>query len=238
MSTLDSALASFSRIPRGAKWSQIECEYIDVTQIFDKIKQNDGYFTDYTSKYVVPSIKLLDMPKDPNIKDKKVKLEKILLIFHQQHLQMEFHQNQSTFIDLVEHYRKNIPTNCFCINKYNIMFNRSHGALNTTKHLWCGAIAATVSRTIVAPLERLKLEYIVLGEKKNYVSSSRQMEFQELYSTAVGITATILCSPKQMELGPMGTLLYGAIVGTCAEASTYPFEVVRRQLQMQVQAIK
>ncbi|KAF9590161.1 hypothetical protein IFM89_031765 [Coptis chinensis] len=41
-----------------------------------------------------------------------------------------------------------------------------------------------------------------------------------------------------MELGPMRTLLYGAIVGTCAEASTYPFEVVRRQLQMQVQAIK
>ncbi|KAF9600221.1 hypothetical protein IFM89_005045 [Coptis chinensis] len=64
------------------------------------------------------------------------------------------------------------------------------------------------------------------------------MEFQELYSTVAGITASILCSPKQMELGPMRTLLYGAIVGTCAEASTYPFEVVRRQLQMQVQATK
>lgn len=42
----------------------------------------------------------------------------------------------------------------------------------------------------------------------------------------------------QLELGPMRTLLYGAIAGACAEATTYPFEVVRRQLQMQVQANK
>lgn len=44
---------------------------------------------------------------------------------------------------------------------------RSCGALNTTKHLWAGAVAAMVSRTFVAPLERLKLEYIVRGEQKN-----------------------------------------------------------------------
>lgn len=37
----------------------------------------------------------------------------------------------------------------------------------------------------------------------------------------------------QLELGPMRTLLYGAIAGICAETATYPFEVVRRQLQMQ-----
>lgn len=42
----------------------------------------------------------------------------------------------------------------------------------------------------------------------------------------------------QLELGPMRTLLYGAIAGACAEAATYPFEVVRRQLQMQVQATR
>ncbi|PKI58742.1 hypothetical protein CRG98_020898, partial [Punica granatum] len=44
---------------------------------------------------------------------------------------------------------------------------RKSGALNTTKHLWAGAVAAMVSRTFVAPLERLKLEYIVRGEQKN-----------------------------------------------------------------------
>lgn len=40
----------------------------------------------------------------------------------------------------------------------------------------------------------------------------------------------------QLELGTMRTLFYGAISGACAEAATYPFEVVRRQLQMQVPA--
>ncbi|PIA55191.1 hypothetical protein AQUCO_00800133v1 [Aquilegia coerulea] len=248
------------------------------------------------------------------------------------------------------------------------------GAMNTTKHLWSGAVAAMVSRTIVAPLERLKLEYIVLGEQKhlfeliktiatnqglkgfwkgNFVNILRTAPFKAVnfyaYDTyrkkllqisgneettnfekfvagaAAGITATILCLPMdtirtkmvapggealggvigafshmihtegffslykglvpsivsvapsgavfygvydilksaylhspegrkriqqmneegqelnafdQMELGPMRTLLYGAIAGTCAEAATYPFEVVRRQLQMQVQATK
>lgn len=43
---------------------------------------------------------------------------------------------------------------------------------------------------------------------------------------------------EQLELGPTRTLLYGAIAGACAEAATYPFEVVRRQLQMQVRERK
>lgn len=42
----------------------------------------------------------------------------------------------------------------------------------------------------------------------------------------------------QLELGTVRTLVYGAIAGACAEAATYPFEVVRRQLQMQVRATK
>jgi uncharacterized membrane protein YjjB (DUF3815 family) len=42
----------------------------------------------------------------------------------------------------------------------------------------------------------------------------------------------------QLELGPARTLLYGAVAGACAEAATYPFEVVRKHLQMQVRATK
>lgn len=42
----------------------------------------------------------------------------------------------------------------------------------------------------------------------------------------------------QLELGPIRTLIYGAIAGACSEAATYPFEVVRRQLQMQVRETK
>ncbi|KAF8377301.1 hypothetical protein HHK36_030676 [Tetracentron sinense] len=248
------------------------------------------------------------------------------------------------------------------------------GAMNTTKHLWSGAVAAMVSRTFVAPLERLKLEYIVRGEQKNlfeliqtiaasqglkgfwkgnFVNILRTAPFKAVnfyaYDTyrkqllkmsgneettnferflsgaAAGITATILCLPMdtirtkmvapggealggvigafrhmiqtegffslykglvpsiismapsgavfygvydilksaylhspegrkriqhmnqqgqelsaldQLELGTVRTLLYGAIAGACAEAATYPFEVVRRQLQMQVRTTK
>ncbi|CAA6665034.1 unnamed protein product [Spirodela intermedia] len=247
------------------------------------------------------------------------------------------------------------------------------GAMNTTKHLWAGAVSAMVSRTFVAPLERLKLEYIVRGEQRNlfdliktiatsqglrgfwkgnFVNILRTAPFKAVnfyaYDTyrkrllkmsgneeatnferfvagaAAGITATILCIPMdtvlyggtwrrgsggvvgvfchmvqtegffslykglvpsiismapsgavfygvydilksaylhspegmkrlssmkdregeelnaldQLELGTVRTLLYGAIAGCCAEAATYPFEVVRRHLQMQVQATK
>ncbi|KAH6796637.1 Mitochondrial substrate carrier family protein [Perilla frutescens var. hirtella] len=248
------------------------------------------------------------------------------------------------------------------------------GTFNTAKHLWAGAVAAMVSRTFVAPLERLKLEYIVRGEQRglfeliksiatsqgvrgfwkgNFVNILRTAPFKAInfyaYDTyrnqllrlsgnkettnferfvagaAAGITATVLCIPmdtirtvmvapggealggligtfrhmiqtegffslykglvpsiismapsgavfygvydilkstylrspegrkrlqhmkqqgddlnafEQLELGPMRTLVYGAIAGACAEAATYPFEVVRRQLQMQLRATK
>ncbi|KAL0557873.1 hypothetical protein IC582_006424 [Cucumis melo] len=253
---------------------------------------------------------------------------------------------------------------------------RTRGAMNTTKHLWSGAIAAMVSRTLVAPLERLKLEYIVRGEQRNlcdlvkkiaasqglkgfwkgnFVNILRTAPFKAInfyaYDTyrkqllklsghknttnferfvagaAAGITATVLCLPldtirtkivapggealggvvgafrhmiqtegffslykgllpsilsvapsgavfysvydilktaylhspegrqrirnmnqqgqgqelnalDQLELGPIRTLLYGAISGACAELVTYPFEVIRKQLQMQVQATR
>ncbi|KAL0366405.1 UNVERIFIED_CONTAM: putative mitochondrial adenine nucleotide transporter BTL3 [Sesamum radiatum] len=251
---------------------------------------------------------------------------------------------------------------------------RGRGAVNTTKHLWAGAVAAMVSRTCVAPLERLKLEYIVRGEKRNlyelvnriattqglrgfwkgnFVNILRTAPFKAInfcaYDTyrkqllklsgdeettnsvrfiagaAAGITATVLCLPldtirtrlvapggealggvigafqhvvrhegflslykgllpsilsmapsgavfygvydmlksaylhspegrkriqnlkqqdqelnalEQLELGPMRTLLHGAIAGACAEAATYPFEVLRRQLQLQDGASK
>ncbi|KAL5779700.1 hypothetical protein ACOSQ2_010437 [Xanthoceras sorbifolium] len=251
---------------------------------------------------------------------------------------------------------------------------RGRGAMNTTKHLWAGAIAAMVSRTFVAPLERLKLEYILRGEQKNLFELVKQIATNQglrgfwkgnlvnilrtapfkavnfyAYDTyrkqllqfsgneettnferfiagaAAGITATTLCLPldtirtkivapggealggvigafrhmiqtegffslykgllpsilsmapsgavfygvydilksaylhspegmkriqkmnqqgheltafDQLELGPIRTLLYGAVAGACAEAATYPFEVVRRQLQLQVQATK
>ncbi|GAU19108.1 hypothetical protein TSUD_79310 [Trifolium subterraneum] len=260
-----------------------------------------------------------------------------------------------------------------CQEKENVRVDGS-GAVNMTKHLWAGAFAAMVSRTFVAPLERLKLEYIVRGEQKNlfeliqtistsqglkgfwkgnFVNILRTAPFKAInfyaYDTyksklvkmlgneestnferfvagaAAGITATLLCLPmdtirtvmvapggealggvigvfrhmiktegffslykglvpsiismapsgavyygvydilksaylhspegmkrirhmkeegqelnalEQLELGTIRTLLYGAIAGCCSEAATYPFEVVRRQLQLQVPATR
>ncbi|EPS66837.1 hypothetical protein M569_07937, partial [Genlisea aurea] len=251
---------------------------------------------------------------------------------------------------------------------------RGISAVNTTKHLWSGAVAAVVARTCLAPLERLKLEYIVRGEegnifelikriaatqglrgfwKGNFLNILRTAPFKainfcafDMYrkqlcrfsgneetanserfvaGAAAGITATVLCLPldtirtrlvapggeamggvigafrhvvrnegffslykgllpsilsmapsgavfygvydilksaymhspegrkrlenmrqkdhelnafEQLELGPTRTLLHGAIAGACAEAATYPFEVVRRQLQLQGRANK
>ncbi|XP_009762723.1 putative mitochondrial adenine nucleotide transporter BTL3 isoform X2 [Nicotiana tabacum] len=258
--------------------------------------------------------------------------------------------------------------------KRNIGLRGRRGAVNTTKHLWAGAVAAMVSRTVVAPLERLKLEYIVRGEQKhlveliktiaatqglrgfwkgNLVNVLRTAPFKAVNfcafdtyrkqllrlsgneettnverfvaGAAAGVTATVMCLPldtirtklvarggealggvggafqhlirtegffslykglgpsilsmapaaavfysvydilksaylhspegrkrtqymkqqgtelnalDQLELGPMRTLLHGAIAGACAEAATYPFEVIRRQLQLQGRASK
>ncbi|CAL0306574.1 unnamed protein product [Lupinus luteus] len=259
-------------------------------------------------------------------------------------------------------------------NNVGLVRNHGSGAINMTKHLWAGAVAAMVSRTFVAPLERLKLEYIVRGEQRNlfeliqaiatsqglkgfwkgnFVNILRTAPFKAInfyaYDTyrnkltrmmgneestnferfvagaTAGITATLLCLPmdtirtvmvapggealggiigafrhviktegffslykglvpsiismapsgavfygvydilkttylhspegmkriehvkeedqglnalEQLELGTLRTLLYGAIAGCCSEAATYPFEVVRRQLQMQVHATR
>lgn len=254
-----------------------------------------------------------------------------------------------------------------------VKVKKGSGALNTGKHLWAGAVAAMVSRTFIAPLERLKMEYVVRLETKNltelvksiaateglkgfwkgnFLNILRTAPFKAInfyaYDTyrsqllklsgkeeasnferfiagaAAGITATLLCLPmdtirtvmvapggealggligafrhmirtegffslykglvpsiismapsgavfygvydilksaylhspegrkriqdmksgqelnafEQLELGPIRTLLYGAIAGACSEAATYPFEVVRRHLQMQVRATK
>ncbi|ESW31653.1 hypothetical protein PHAVU_002G256400 [Phaseolus vulgaris] len=275
--------------------------------------------------------------------------------------------------EILEHHDKKVEDDDgVSEEKEKILINGS-GAVNMTKHLWAGAVAAMVSRTFVAPLERLKLEYIVRGEQKNlyeliqqiatsqglkgfwkgnFVNILRTAPFKAInfyaYDTyknkltrmlgneestnierfvagaAAGITATLLCLPmdtirtvmvapggealggvigafrhmirtegffslykglvpsiismapsgavyygiydilksaylhspegrkriqrreeaqelnalEQMELGPIRTLLYGAIAGCCSEAATYPFEVVRRQLQMQVRATR
>ncbi|CAI5511851.1 unnamed protein product [Closterium sp. Naga37s-1] len=45
-------------------------------------------------------------------------------------------------------------------------------------------------------------------------------------------TDAVEAAEFRKELGPMRTLLYGAIAGVVSEFATYPLEVVRRQMQM------
>lgn len=71
----------------------------------------------------------------------------------------------------------------------------------------------------------LKSAYLHSPEGRKRIQNMRQHD-QELNAL------------EQLELGPMRTFLYGAISGACAEAATYPFEVVRRQLQLQGRATK
>ncbi|KAK1391970.1 putative mitochondrial adenine nucleotide transporter BTL3 [Heracleum sosnowskyi] len=282
-------------------------------------------------------------------------------------------EDETTSFEMVEEYKEHKVLNKKK-KKDKVKLSGGASAFNTTKHLWAGAVSAMVSRTFVAPLERLKLEYIVRGEQKNlidliksiaasqglrgfwkgnFVNILRTAPFKAInfyaYDTyrsellritgneettnferfvagaAAGITATVLCIPmdtirtkmvapggealggvigafrhmiqtegffslykglgpsivsmapsgavfygvydilksaylhspegrqriqhmqqpgqelnafEQLELGPIRTLMYGAIAGACAEAATYPFEVVRRQLQMQVRETK
>lgn len=71
------------------------------------------------------------------------------------------------------------------------------------------------------------------------MSSFRSVKKRDNSDTATGAHAK---EPSQTpstfgthhtELGTFRTLLYGGISGICAEATTYPLEVLRRQLQLQ-----
>ncbi|RWW74327.1 hypothetical protein BHE74_00017737 [Ensete ventricosum] len=67
--------------------------------------------------------------------------------------------------------------------------------------------------------------------KSAYLHSPEGMKRLALMKQQEGEEVNAL---DQLELGPVRTLLYGAIAGACAEVTTYPFEVVRRHLQMQL----
>ncbi|KAL3679081.1 hypothetical protein R1sor_022037 [Riccia sorocarpa] len=87
--------------------------------------------------------------------------------------------------------------------------------IQTSQHLLAGAVAAMVSRTIVAPLERLKLEYLVRGAQGSVLETvqkilkndgsqllklgHRRKDITNLErlaaGAAAGVTATIICFP-------------------------------------------
>ncbi|KAM1040395.1 hypothetical protein TB2_029245 [Malus domestica] len=83
---------------------------------------------------------------------------------------------------------------------------RSGRAMNSTKHLWAGAIAAMVSRTFVAPLERLKLEYNARKQLLCFSKNKETTNFERFVAgAAAGITVATLCLPLDTEWQGWGT---------------------------------
>ncbi|KAI3814000.1 hypothetical protein L1987_18739 [Smallanthus sonchifolius] len=113
-----------------------------------------------------------------------------------------------------------------------IKVEKAGGALNTTKHLWAGAVSAMVSRTFVAPLERLKLEYMVRGEQKHLIELIQLIAASQgikgfIAGAAAGITATVLCIPmdtiRTKMVAPGGETLGGVIGAFCHMIQTEGF---------------
>nr|GEV68291.1 hypothetical protein [Tanacetum cinerariifolium] len=89
--------------------------------------------------------------------------------------------------------------------KVGLRLRGKPAAVNTTKHLWAGAVAAMVSRTTIAPLERLKLEYMALNfcaydsyrkQLLKLTGNEETTNFERLFAIAgAGMTASIICLP-------------------------------------------
>lgn len=77
----------------------------------------------------------------------------------------------------------------------------------------------------------LKSNYLKSPESQREAKARSEREKKKVVKGGQDAVATL-------EIGPVRTLLFGAIAGACAETVTYPFEVVRRQMQMQEAATK
>lgn len=108
---------------------------------------------------------------------------------------------------------------------------RTEGLLSLYKGLLPAVVSMAPSGAVFYGVyDMLKINYLNSPEGKAMLKARRQRmkEAQERGEEAWA----------QPELGPVRTLLFGAIAGACAESVTYPFEVVRRAQQMQHAAIK
>ncbi|XP_057873430.2 uncharacterized protein LOC131079483 [Cryptomeria japonica] len=72
------------------------------------------------------------------------------------------------------------------------------------------------------------------GQKRlRWLNQDKRERIETLKAEISSKEEEVRDNSKQMELGPVRTLVYGAIAGACAEIVTYPLEVVRRHLQLQ-----
>jgi len=119
-----------------------------------------------------------------------------------------------------------------------------------------GGIAGAASRTVVSPLERLKIIYQVQGTQRQYVgvipslskmwkeegivgmfrgngiNVVRIMPYSAVQFTSYETFKKFFTSNGQTELNTPKRLLSGALAGICSVVSTYPLDLVRSRLSV------
>ncbi|CAI5478483.1 unnamed protein product [Closterium sp. Yama58-4] len=126
------------------------------------------------------------------------------------------------------------------------------GGLKTVKHIFAGATASVVARSAVAPLERLKLEYMVCGAqahvpeltrrifaregmmgfwKGNGVNLLRIVPFKTINFVMYDIfRQKILDLSKKTDVNNVERLSAGAVAGVIATFACFPLDTVRTRM--------
>ncbi|CAI7902120.1 unnamed protein product [Closterium sp. NIES-53] len=126
------------------------------------------------------------------------------------------------------------------------------GGLKTVKHIFAGATASVVARSAVAPLERLKLEYMVCGAKAhvpeltrrifaregmmgfwrgNGVNLLRIVPFKTINFVMYDIfRQKILDMSKKTDVNNVERLSAGAVAGVIATFACFPLDTVRTRM--------
>ncbi|KAK1297922.1 hypothetical protein QJS10_CPB14g01411 [Acorus calamus] len=145
--------------------------------------------------------------------------------------------------------------NFICYDMYcNHIARARGGALEVTgrDRLIGGGLSGVLATVLCLPLDTIRTRLVAPGGAAlGGVAGcfSHMVRTEGFFSLYKGLTPTLISmgpssavfygvydmlkSSHKGELGPLRTLIYGAIAGACAETVTYPLEVVRRQLQLQ-----
>ncbi|KAL3731070.1 hypothetical protein ACJRO7_028007 [Eucalyptus globulus] len=131
--------------------------------------------------------------------------------------------------------------------------------VHTSRYLIAGAVAGAASRTVTAPLDRLKVNLQVQttraslmpaiksiwkdgglrgffrGNGLNVVKVAPESALRfYTYEMLKRVIVTAQGGEEKAEIGPMGRLLAGGVAGAVAQTTVYPMDLVKTRLQTHV----